>query len=167
MTGTILRDDQFQQIADMQRRIKVLEQSNVPKVSARVFNSVPISIATATVTPLTFDDERWDYGGLHVVNSSRLTAPISGLYTIGGSIRFPSNATGVRQIVLLINGATFVAPQYLPATGGDTALTTETEWEMDAGDYAELTAYQTSGGALNVIASVALSPEFWMSLRAI
>ena len=53
----------------------------------------------------------------------------------------------------------------LPAvTGGTdvTALTIDTDWDMSATDYVELLAYQTSGGALNVVNGGNYSPEFMM-----
>lgn len=143
---------------------RIATKLNQPLPQARVYNSSNISTSTATITALSFDSERYDSGALHATGgtASRLTAQITGLYHIGGNIRWAASATGIRQIAVRLNGTTFIAVQYITATGGDTALSIATDWQMTKGDYVELTAYQTSGGTLNVITSDALSPEFWM-----
>jgi hypothetical protein len=138
-----------------------------PLPQARVFNSANISIPTGTVTALTFNSERYDNGGLHSTsaNTGRLTAPITGLYVIGGNVRFAANATGIRNALIRLNGTTFIATDTRQATGGGNAtdLPLETQYQLTAGDFLELVVFQDSGGALNVTAGANFSPEFWMT----
>lgn len=139
---------------------------NPPVPQARVFNSANISVANNTLTALTFDSERFDNGGLHSTsaNTSRLTAPVTGLYSIGADVRFAANATGVRQAQLRVNGATTIASVTYPVAAAASAsdLLLDAPWQLTAADYVEVMVFQDSGGALNVTAASALSPEFWM-----
>lgn len=133
----------------------------------RVYNSANISHTTSgTLQALTFDSERYDTGGCHSTssNTSRITVPsgAGGKWKIGGHILFASNATGYRQIAIRVNGSTYIASDVRPtASGIDLALSITTEYSASAGDYFELMANQTSGGALNVLVASAYSPEFW------
>jgi hypothetical protein len=135
-------------------------------VGARVYNSGSISIPNGTAPILTFNSERYDSNGLHStsVNTSRLTAPSAGIYIIGAATAFAANATGMRSIAIRINGTTFIAGNTTPAASGEQSMIVVSAWSMAIGDYAETTAYQNSGGALNVLPSASYSPEFWMQL---
>lgn len=134
--------------------------------NARVYNNANISTTTAANTALTFNSERWDSGNLHSTsaNTERLTAPITGLYSIGGHAYFAANATGSRQISVRVNGSTYIAIQR--EAKGDatnvTVLSVETVYRLAAGEYVELVVQQTSGGNLDVTAAANYSPEFWM-----
>jgi hypothetical protein len=39
----------------------------------------------------------------------------------------------------------------------------DTDWHFNQGDYVEVQATQSSGGALNVISQADFSPEFYMT----
>lgn len=136
------------------------------KPRCRVYNSANISLTTATTTALTFNSERYDVGGCHSTssNTSRLTVPTgeAGVYTIGGAVEFASNTTGERILAIRLNGTTDLARQRVDSAGGQVALTVFTDYALVAADYVELTAYQSSGGALNVLATGNFSPESWM-----
>lgn len=133
---------------------------------ARVYNNAAISIATGTNTALTFNTQRTNVGGLHSTgtNPGRLTAPVAGAYLLGAHVSFASNTTGVRYAQLRINGTTYVAiTAMLALTGGNaTIISVCALYQMAAGDYAEVVAFQSSGGNLDVAASGNYSPEFWM-----
>lgn len=133
---------------------------------ARVFNDANISVANNTVAALTFNSERYDSGDLHStsVNTGRLTAPITGLYAVGACVSFASNATGIREVELRVNGTTVIAIDDRPAnTGAVTVISIDTQYRLAATDYVEVLAFQNSGGALNVLVSASYSPEFWMT----
>jgi hypothetical protein len=157
-------------LSDLQRAFTLIRQLQgtfgaSPPPAARVYNSANIAIATATLTTLTFNSERFDSGDLHSTstNTSRLTAPITGVYSFGGTVRFADNGTGIRQLALAVNGNQVAATQSAAAAAGfGFDLTVTTLYQLAEGDYAELQAYQTSGGNLNVTAAAPLSPEFWM-----
>lgn len=145
---------------------KIRGEVDPPMPNARVFNSVAIGITNAVDTTLTFDSERWDVGGLHSTssNTSRLTAPIAGLYSIGAHVSFDAAAGGYRYIYFVINGATIIALDTQPPTGAGTVteLNLTTEYRLAVGDFVEVRAQQNSGGAINVSKLQNRSPEFWM-----
>lgn len=133
----------------------------------RVYNNANISIATSGVSQaLTFNSERYDNFGIHSTssNTSRLTAPRSGIYNIFGHVEFASNATGQRYIVIYANGTTNIAVEGKTAMAGglSTFCSVSTMYSLAAGEYVELLANQTSGGALNVLSTASMSPEFGM-----
>lgn len=134
---------------------------------ARVYNNASISVANATLTALTFNNERYDTDTYHSTssNTSRLTAPAPGLYRISGVVRFAANATGDRRVAIQLNGSTIIAYNIVNAVsgGGVTILTISTDYQLTTSDYVELMAYQASGGALNVDTSINYSPEFMIA----
>jgi len=137
--------------------------------ACRAYNSAAISVANFSFQALTFNSERFDNASVHstVSNTSRMTVPAGGggKYLMGGLISFANNTTGDRGGRIRINGSTDVASQTgPPATSGvDTSdFTITTVYSLSAADYAELMAFQVSGGALNAAASSNYSPEFWV-----
>lgn len=133
-----------------------------------VYNSGNISIGTGSWTALTFDSERRDDADFHstVSNTSRLTVPAgkAGWYVIAGHISFAASGSGLRRYVsILINGSDRIAMQRgEPNATTPVQLSIATVYPLAAGDYAELPAYQDSGGNLNVIVDSIFSPEFRM-----
>lgn len=134
-------------------------------VNCRVYNSGNISVVTGgSGTALTFDSERWDTDGMHSTssNTGRITATRAGQYIITAHVRFAANGTGARSLLIRLNGTTFIANAFYPAVaGGDnTDVSVATLYQLAASDYVEVVAYQSSGGALNALASGNFSPEF-------
>jgi hypothetical protein len=155
-TGAIMGD------AAASARLDALEAT---PPQARVFNSANIATTTGVLTALTFDSERYDEGSLHSTsaNTGRLTAPITGLYSIGACVRFTANATGIRYVSIRLNGALALIFDTRPAVNGDaTVVVVSTQYRLAAADYVETTVIQTSGGNLNVETTGNYSPEFWM-----
>lgn len=106
--------------------------------------------ATATVDPIEFDVETFDDDDWHdnVTNPSRVTVTEAGKYRVKGSIEYATNATGIRQARIHING-TFKTYGIMPAmSSGNTVVDVSDTFELAANDYIELAAYQTSGGGL-------------------
>jgi hypothetical protein len=112
-------------------------------------NSLP-TLPNGVTTVLDFDTERYDTAGLHDSGShpSRLTAPIAGQYLIIGSVSFNAGAgVGQRDIRVRINGVDFSAITQVPADSvAVTTMQITTVTRLVATDYAELAAYQNSGG---------------------
>lgn len=134
--------------------------------TARVYNSTNFSVATATLTAITFNTERFDVGSCHSTssNTSRLTVPSGGggIYEIGGCVQYAANATGTRSTSIRINGTTTVAAESVVSlTANAFAHTVKCLYRLAAADYVELCIYQTSGGNLNIEAATNYSPEFW------
>jgi hypothetical protein len=138
-------------------------------IGSRAYNNANISLGGAVAT-LTFNSGRYEHdpnGAIHstVTNNSRMTCRTTGLYHIGATVEFAANATGYRLLQILHNGTLVIAIQTAQAiTNGDpTRLTISTVYPLSATDYVEVQAYQTSGGALNVVSANAYSPEFYIT----
>jgi hypothetical protein len=123
------------------------------------------STTSGTGLALLFDTEVVDDGGLHSTssNTSRITIPSDGggFYVINGNVEFASNATGHRQLAVRLNGSTTIANVRIPAVNGAvTIVSISTMYSLADGDYIELLALQSSGGALNVNSTGDYSPIF-------
>lgn len=111
---------------------------------------------TTSGTPqiLTWDTETEDTGAMHSTsaNTSRVTVKRPGTYIISGFLAFASNATGARHALLYKNGVLQAnAPIVQPVTGTATRIAFNyMNTAAVAGDYFEIAANQSSGGALNV-----------------
>lgn len=133
---------------------------------ARVYNNAVQSIADNTITTITFNSERFDTDSMHStsVNTSRLTCNTAGVYMIGAHIGIASNATGIRNVYIYLNGTTYIAINIAPAVNGDASIySVSTLYELAATDYVELRVYQNSTGSLNTVQTGNYSPEFWIT----
>lgn len=135
-----------------------------PAITARVYNSVAISVNSGASQTLTFDSERFDTDNLHnVVNPERLTASQSGYYLVTFNGAFAANNLGFRSFVLVHSGGLQIAQQSgFPVVGADHYMSVGTIWYFSAGEYATVLVYQNSGIALNIVATPAKSAEFSM-----
>lgn len=137
--------------------------------SCRAYNSANISITTSAVAQaVTLNSERFDNAAMHstVTNTSRMTIPTDGggKYLMGSGAQFASSAAGTyRYSYFQINATTIVGGGIsTPSAGYNPLVTLATVYSMAAADYAEMWVQQDSGGALNLLASSAYSPEFWV-----
>lgn len=120
------------------------------------YQSAAQSIPNNAFTSVGLDTTAIDnYGGhSNTVNNSRYTAQIAGWYETIGQTSFASNATGNRASDITVNGG---APLPRPESefGTDTNASSATIFQIAApvflnvGDFLELQALQSSGGALN------------------
>ena len=138
--------------------------------ACRVYHSAATLIGTGVHTPLAFNSERYDTDTMHdtAVSNTRITITTAGVYVVTFNAEFAANATGVRTVGIRINGASFLALNAAPADGAvnPVPVTVATEYKFAAGNYIEATAWQDSGGNLNVN-STNYSPEFsatWIGL---
>lgn len=125
--------------------------SNPP--TCKVTHTANQSLSNNNTTALIFNSDRWDTDGMHSTasNTNRITIQTAGKYRIYGHVRFTSNATGHRFLSIRLNGTSTLSNMYINAnTTGDSDLQVYHEHNCSAGDYFELLARQTSGGALNV-----------------
>jgi len=132
--------------------------------SARVYHNAHQSIPNASLTALAFNSQRFDTDGIHdtVTNNSRLTCKTAGKYQITVNLCFETNNTGERRVYLRVNGATYIAGSVANAAATSHHFSVSTLYNMDVNDYVEVLVYQSSGGALNVLAGGDYSPEFMM-----
>jgi hypothetical protein len=152
-TGDIVGASQLNVFRDDVRWANESSTAN-GRPSTFAYRSSNQSINHATSTPVTFDQHE-DNAGAHStsVNPSRFTAPVAGRYLLKAQLRYAANAAGHRQVNVVANGSG------VPVTGQgglafgiyDMDLYCEGVVRMAAGDFLEVYALQTSGGALNVL----------------
>ena len=136
-------------------------------VGCRVYNSALQIIANNTETALTFDSERYDTDAFHSTssNTNRITIPtgLGGRYLVGAGIEFAANATGARILLLKHSSGNAMAENCMPVVSAAIScrMSCNSIYQMAAGDYAEVTVYQNSGGNLNVTVGANYSLEFW------
>jgi hypothetical protein len=133
----------------------------------RVYKNALQSIANATEVAINLDTERVDTDGFHdtVTNNTRLTIPtgLAGTYVITGNITWATNATGIRQVGLRLNGSNAIAIQTTNGVAGvNTCMSVTTTHALVVGDYVEMTVYQTSTVTLDVARVASYSPELSM-----
>lgn len=125
----------------------------------RLTKSATQSIPNTTTTAITFDVEDFDDGGMHstTTNTSRITVPTggAGTYLVGAHVEFAQNATGVRTLLITVNGTATqtTVRDNSPSGSSATRLACSSLVALVAGDYVEVLVVQTSGGNLNVAAS--------------
>ena len=150
---------------DAVRQAYVDASSTPAREGARVYKSGSQSIPNNTHTILSFDQERWDTDTIHdnAVNNSRLTAKTAGLYLINAQVGFGTNVVGYRGISFFIDNVDVPIRVFQNPNATDWhAMQATTLWEMAVNSYAEVAAYQSSGGPLDVINSPQAVTEFMM-----
>lgn len=116
-----------------------------------VFNSQVQSIPNAAWTNVVFDSEISDVGGMFsVVNPSRITFPVAGVYLIVADLIFPANATGLRYIAINLNGSIQTHITIVPGMSVDHRLHTVALYARSDGEWIEIQAQQSSGGPLSI-----------------
>jgi hypothetical protein len=143
-------------------KLHTLTTNEIGKLPAvRTTNATAESIAGARQS-LTFDTDVYDSGGLHnvKVNSSRLTALVAGVYDITGGVQWAANATGIRDLFIVKNGATVIAASEVPGTSPVQEVSTQVR--LNTREFVQLQVAQDSGAALDVEALDAWSPVFAM-----
>lgn len=139
-------------------------------IGCRVYNDANISIPTATLTKLTFNQERWDTDAMHegVTNPGRITINTAGKYTIVGQVFFDTGTGDRRSAALLLNNTTYIAAVTIPPTGGGhvTGIVVSTIYNFAQNDYVELVVYHDNAGSLNILVDANTSPEFSAQLLA-
>lgn len=124
---------------------------NQPRV--RVQRNTTQSISTGSATAISFNTELHDLGGgMWVIGSpTRLTAPIAGLYLCGAAAEFAANATGNRQVQIMVNGSENHRIT-IPSVGSGlaTRVMAASLVSLAASDFIEFNVFQDSGGSLNL-----------------
>jgi len=116
-------------------------------------------------SPITLDTEVCDTDGCFAAPSTAIYAQHTGYYMLTGKIRWAANATGIRGIGIRINSASYVAQYVLPAfTFAQDMMCSSGMVYLTAGNYAQLYAYQNSGGNLNMEGNIAGGEYVFLSI---
>jgi hypothetical protein len=124
---------------------------------ARVYKSTDTAVGAGAYTPVAFDTEVYDVGGLHnPANPERFTIPAGTptyTYAIDGTVAFDAVESG--SLLIRLNGGDSYAWMLNETT---TALTVATQMQLAAADYVELVVY--TAGAANIKYYADYSPFF-------
>lgn len=113
------------------------------------------SIPTTSWTPVQFNTDDQNVGNGHstITNNTQFVAPQTGWYWVSANVGVNGNATGIRAVLLQVNGNT-AARRYkvqVPAASTfDTPLHTGGKVFLATGQYVEVLVFQNSGGALTI-----------------
>lgn len=116
--------------------------------------SATLNVANATWTAVTFTTERFDTDSLHdnVTNPSRFSITTPGIYQISSFVGWSGAVGGsLRDLAVRINGTTYVAYGRGPVAGGG-LTSVSVAYDLAAGDYVEIAAYQDSTVTMTVSA---------------
>lgn len=126
------------------------------------------AIPSGAFTPVLFNIELVDTdpdgigGHSTATNTSRYTARYPGWYRVGGSVTWPTNATGRRATQWTVNGATVDGSQQIQpgsSAGAIASLAYDPLVFLNEGDYLELRVWQDSGVSLTLLSTSADRPR--------
>lgn len=119
---------------------------------ARVYSTVTQDIPSGTPTALEFNAVNFNHGGVFTLaRPTALKAPRAGTYLVTASIGWSNNASGVRSLVIQVNGTTAIASVGTGPTATNTApeQSVATVYRLAKGNYVRAMAYQTSGSTMS------------------
>lgn len=149
----------------------LIKQSDI---GCKVRQTTTATTVTATEYGFTFDDEVYDTDAMHdtVTNNERVTIVTPGKYLVIGNIAWTGSPNEGRRMVLLrLNGTTATNGSIIAATNAARDATNTffqmvaTEVNLVAGDWVRMSAYQGSGGNLDIFLAENFSPM--LSVRLI
>ena len=117
---------------------------------ARVLREAAQSVADADYVAVSFPTVDFNVGGVFSAGTpTKLTAPISGVYVVAGSVQWESGGPGWRQLEIDSDKAGRVASSLIPVAATQYVYSNvSTVVKLSAGESVALTANQVSGGAL-------------------
>lgn len=122
---------------------------------AGVYRVTNQSVPDSTETPITWSNSDFDdLAFWTLIFPAALTIPASGVSRaqISAAIEWENNSTGTRRILIKKNGGDFMAFSS-PAGGASQTIFTSPVFTVSAADVFYLAAYQTSGGALEIVSA--------------
>jgi len=139
-----------------------------PVPAARVWaSSCQVSNSNLGQT-LAYDNEDFDTANIHSTtsNTSRLTAPVSGIYEVSAGMFWPNPGTSERGLHIVFDGSKNIdITDEQPSGGALLAQTVDTLYKFNAGDYATILVYQGTAGTLEACGddSFAWASMHWVS----
>jgi len=133
-----------------------------PTVS--LHHSAAQTVGSSSTVAILFDTENWKVGDStqhsNSSNTSRLYARTAGKYLCAGTVSYSNNNSGWRYMEIAVNGSEKAFDTRQAVQGNRTRVNMSYLADLDAGDYVEFRAYQTSGSTLN-IERTGNEPNFW------
>ena len=135
--------------------------------SVKAVRTAVQSLANATFSPMAFTAaDEWDTDSFHstTVNNTRITVPsgLGGTYHLTGNLTYDLGPSSQRFFSIKLNGSADIGvSNYNPAGVNGHVSTISLLYKLAAGDYIELSCFQSSGVALNITGSLS---ALWVSL---
>ena len=127
--------------------------NNPPALRVSQALTTSITNNTAATVPFTATGTIDTYSAFGTATSA-YTAPLNGLYLTFPTISYASNATGARYAGLSVTSGTVTTalqgPAYAASGAGAMSCTGVRVLDLNAGDTVKATAFQNSGGSLNL-----------------
>jgi len=127
-------------------------------VGARMVRTTNQSVSNNTATMLSFTGAVADFNTNSVWaggTPTRFTAPFTGRYFLGAGVKWAAASAGIRRLRAQVNGSATLIDAHTNTEAGTSNVQYQTismVWQLNATDYVEYEAFQTSGAALNVLA---------------
>lgn len=124
--------------------------------SCKAYRTTTQSVASATMTAISFDAEYWDTDSMHspTTNPTRVTVPIAGVYLVTWGARYgPISVTNQLMLTRVHRNGLLVDETLwhgLTSTNAYTEGTGAVQLKCNANDYLELIFYHNQGSAVNV-----------------
>jgi hypothetical protein len=122
--------------------------------AARVESTTAVTTQSGVETVLSFDSELFDTANLHAPSSdlTRLTAPVAGVYDITGQVEWDTIGGGSRLLLIRRNDGRRIGVSLIPGATAANFVYQQvtTQAKLNAGDYVELRATQTSGSTIEI-----------------
>lgn len=144
-----------------------------PRVpSCRVYRSAAQSIATGVQTAVSFTTARHDTMSAvspmwSASDPTHVLLATPGIYVATACVEFAANAAGERGVAIFDTASNqFIAVVEVPPVNGDTTdiSCSSGPFYVPAASSFQVFVFQTSGGALNLDASPAYTPEFSVAM---
>jgi hypothetical protein len=137
----------------------------------RVRRAAAQAIATSTLGAVNFDTEDVDTASIFTASSNRIIVATAGLYQLSATVSFATNGTGARSVAIFASSTVSGATDAATVTGGtritgaisppstttQTVLSCSTLYSVTAAQAFSVSAYQESGGNLNIAATEQVS----------
>jgi hypothetical protein len=125
---------------------------------ARITNTAGQSLVNNTDTKLIFNNASstpasasYDPNGWFNNANDSIDIGQDGFYCITANVSYATNATGRRQITLVLNGTGISSVVLSASSSSSTNLVSTTNMYLFAGDQVTVNGFQNSGGALNTL----------------
>jgi len=135
-----------------------MSSPGLPFIGARVQRGTSVSIPNAFSTIISFSGAVSDFNSTvpaavfdDMTQPTRFTAPVAGKYMAFCSVTWTANATGRRQLSITVNGVGGANAQFSNIPGSLAQPQAVTGLlDLNANDYVQFSAFQNSGGSLNL-----------------
>lgn len=120
--------------------------------NCNITNSSSIALASGVYTAIPFDTNLKDAKNMHntVTNNTKVNILKEGNYNITGTIGFDLNSSGIVMLGIKVNGTNFIGLTRRTSAADTVIMQVTAQFYLNANDYIELVAFQSSGSSINI-----------------